>query len=216
MKVSLRLDRRTLYAAGATLATAVLAGIIVLAAAGSSPSVAATRAAPTPPATVTADLIARVPGTVRPGTVVGSGKLGHRVFVDAKHGFALAALRSGDYPAVTVNGGQTWKVKGPVLHLNAAQAPLVVTQVGAASKKKLFAYGGPGGGQSVDVTPDGGKHWYRALLGDAVMAVVAGPDGRLVAFAQVSSGSGSTALTWVYVSRDGGRTWHYSDTLGAF
>jgi hypothetical protein len=216
MKVPLLLGRRTIYAAGAALTVAALAGIIVLAAADSSTSAAATRAAPTPPPTVTADLIARVPGTVQPGTVVGSRKLGQRVFTDALHGFALAALRSGDYPAITVNGGQTWKVKGPVLHLNAAQAPLVVTQVGAANKQTLFAYGGPGGGQSVDATADGGKHWYRALLGDVVMAVVAGPDHRLIAFAQVSSGSADTALTWVYVSKDGGRTWHYSDTLGAF
>jgi hypothetical protein len=102
-------------------------------------------------------------------------------------------------------------VNGPPLHLNAAQGPLVVLQVGAASQHAYFAWGGPGGGQSVDVRSDGGKHWWRAILGAVVMAVVASEDGRLIAFAQVPANStSSTAVTSVYVSTDGGRHWHYS------
>ena len=104
---------------------------------------------------------------------------------------------------------------GPALHLDAAQAPLVVLQVGAANQRTFFAWGGPGGGQVVDVTRDAGKHWYQAILGDVVMAVVSGPNGQLVAFAQVAAtSSGSTAATWVYASKDGGRTWHYN-SVGA-
>jgi hypothetical protein len=120
------------------------------------------------------------------------------------------------YPAATVSGGRTWRVNGPALHLPAAQAPLVVTQVGAASSRKYFAWGGPEGGQAVDVTSDGGKHWWGAILGDAVLAVVAGQDGRLIAFAQAfAPSSSSRALTWVYISRDGGRHWRYNTQLGA-
>jgi hypothetical protein len=147
---------------------------------------------------------------------VGSGHIGQRVFPNALHGFGLADVGQGQYPASTINGGKTWRVSGPVLHVNAAQAPLVVTQVGAASQKKLFAWGGPGGGQAVDATPDAGRHWYRAFLGDIVMAVVSGPGGELVAFAQVAAdNSGTTAANWVYVSKDGGRNWHYNTTVGA-
>ena len=106
---------------------------------------------------------------------------------------------------------------GPVLHLDAAQAPLVVLEVGAASQRTFFAWGGPDGGQVVDVTSDAGQHWYQAILGDIVMAVVSGPsDGQLVAFAQVATNSsGSKATTWMYLSKDGGRVWHYSSSLGA-
>jgi hypothetical protein len=149
---------------------------------------------------------------------VASGHLGTRVFTNAQRGFALADVAQAQYPAVTIDGGKTWKVAGPPLHLDAAQAPLVVTQVGAASQKKLFAWGGPGGGQAVDVTPDAGKHWYRAMFGEAeaMMAVVSGPGGELVAFAQAAAdSSGTTAANWVYVSRDGGRHWQYDATVGA-
>ena len=112
--------------------------------------------------------------------------------------------------------GHSWRIDGPPLHVNAAQAPLVVGQVGAANQQTFFAWGGPGGGPSVDVTSDGGKHWYRALLGDLVMAVVSIPHstGQLVAFAQVLPNGSKTATTWMFVSKDHGREWHYSSSLG--
>ena len=82
---------------------------------------------------------------------------------------------------------------------------------GAASIDEVVAFGE---GQVVDATPDGGQHWYRAFLGDDVVAVVGGPGGELVAFAQVMAGTvGTKALTWVYVSKDVGRHWHYSNEL---
>lgn len=199
----------------AILALCAAAVALALASHGPSAAAAALRA-PTPLASVTATLIAKPAGALKSGTVVASKNLGTRVFSNAQHGFALADVDQGQYPAVTINAGKTWKVAGPPLHVNAAQAPLVVTQIGAASQKKLFAWGGPGGGQSVDVTPDAGKHWYRAILGDVVMAIVSGPGGQLVAFVQVAADtSGITAANWVYVSTDGGRHWHYNTTVGA-
>ena len=65
----------------------------------------------------------------------------------------------------------------------------------------------------VDVTSDAGKHWYGAALGAELEAVVSGPKGELVAFAQEETNSGSAAATWVYLSTDGGRHWHYSTSL---
>jgi hypothetical protein len=191
----------------------VLVGVS-LAAQGSSKS-AAMSGVPSPPAMVSATRIIGRRGALRPGTVVRSADLGVRVFPNAGHGFALASVGEGQYPAASVDGGRTWRVDGPVLHVNAAQAPLVVLQVGAASQRTYFAWGGPGGGQVVDVTSDGGKHWWQAILGDVVMAVVASGDGRLIAFSQSTANSSPTsAVTWVYVSKDGGRHWRYNNRLG--
>jgi hypothetical protein len=142
---------------------------------------------------------------------VGSRTLGVRVFPNARHGFALANVNDGQYPAATASGGAKWRIDGPVLHVNAAQAPLVVTQVGAAAPATYFAWAGPGGGNAVDVTTDAGKHWRQALLPGVPLAVV--HSGQLSAFVQVPTTSSATpkAEIWVYVSKDGGRHWHYTN-----
>jgi hypothetical protein len=165
------------------------------------------------PVAITATPIARTPGSARPGTIVRQRQLSRRVFADARHGFALASLPQAQYPAATTDGGKVWRVDGPALHVNAAQAPLVVLQVGAAGRRTWFAWGGPGGGQVVDTTSDGGRHWWRAILGEVVLAVVASADGRLIAVTQVAGAAGASTL--VYVSKDGGRHWRYDAQLGA-
>jgi hypothetical protein len=167
------------------------------------------------PQVIAATQIGPQPGSLRPGTVVASRRLGVRAFADGQHGFALASTAQAQYPAATSNGGGVWRIDGPPLHLNAAQAPLVVLQVGVANSRTFFAYGGPGGGQVVDVTNDGGHQWWRAVLGEVVLAVVAGPGAQLTAVAQSSTTSGASALTSVYVSSDGGRHWRYDARLGA-
>lgn len=200
----------------ATLATVGLAMIVfgaagagVATASGRSTGEAATSRVPSPPRTLTAHTISPVPKTLPPGTPVEASELGHRTFVDAVHGFALASIGEAQYPAATVNGGKTWAVSGPALHLDAAQAPLGVCEVGAASQRVYFAYGC---GEVVDTTNDGGKHWWRTDLGGGSLAVV-NSGGRLLAFVEALSEGGSTAATWVYVSSDGGRHWHYENRL---
>ena len=138
---------------------------------------------------------------VRPST------LGVRVFVDGRHGFALANLRrfNADYPAATVDGGRTWRVDGPHFHVAAANAPAVVTQVGAGGRSTYFAYGGPGGGNLVVVSTDRGRHWWRAFLAGSVPAVVYS-GGELVAFTNLP-GPGA------YVSKDGGKHWRWRRTI---
>jgi hypothetical protein len=174
--------------------------------AGASSRAAA--AAARPPRTVTAVRISPRPGTLRPGTRVSSASLvGQRVFTDAKHGFALASPADADYAVATTDGGKTWRTDGPALHLHAAQAPLAVVFIGAAGRKTVFVWGG---GQVIDSTRDGGKNWYRALFPDAgPVAVVRDLAGRLLAF--VGSPGGATVSR--YVSRDGGRSWHYQKTV---
>jgi photosystem II stability/assembly factor-like uncharacterized protein len=161
-----------------------------------------------PQLTVTGTLISRPAHTLAPGSKVSGSKIfGQRVFVDATHGFALVDTGQAQYPAASTDGGKTWKTDGPALHLNAAQAPLAVVDIGAAGRKTVFAWGT---GQVIDATGDGGKHWYRALFTQGIpVAVVKNPLGHLVAFVD-----GSPDTTWQYVSKDSGKTWHLDKTLG--
>jgi photosystem II stability/assembly factor-like uncharacterized protein len=189
-----------------------VAGVVALGAAaiGAGGATAArARAAATGQATVTGKLITRLPQTLAPGSAVRAGQLsGQRVFINARNGFALASIGQAQYAAATTNGGRTWKTNGPALHLDAAQAPLAVSQIGAAGRRTVFAYGS---GQVIDATSDGGRHWYRATFNGIPMAVVRNARGHLVAF--VDGETGSTG-TWQYVSRNGGRTWRHDSTLG--
>jgi hypothetical protein len=147
--------------------------------------------------------IARQPGTLRPGTPVRSREVLKRVFLNAQRGFALAAVGGAQYPASTSNGGRRWLTSGPALHLDAAQAPLAVLEVGVLSSKVYFA---AGGGEVVDATPDAGRRWYQTLFPGGVLGVIPA-DGKLVAV--IEAYASSPASTWAYSSGDGGRTWRY-------
>jgi hypothetical protein len=171
---------------------------------------AATAAAPTPAKTVTGSLITVQPQTLKPGSKLQSSAVGFpRVFVNAKTGWAFASTGQAQYAARTTNGGTTWKTASPALHLNAAQAPLSVTQIGARSPKVAYAFAS---GQVADVTSDGGKHWYRALFDGTDMAVVPGfGSNQLLTFVDAgSSSSGPSGPVWQYASTNGGKTWKLS------
>jgi hypothetical protein len=182
---------RTLTAVGAATALAATAVVGIGGAAAAKPK---------PAKTVTGKLITAKPHTLKPGSKV-AGR-GIRVFVSSKVGWELAAGKSAQYAAVTTDGGKTWRTASPALHINAAQAPLAVTQIGATSAKVAYAFGS---GQVADVTSDGGKHWYGALFNGTVMAVVPGIGKQLVAF--VDGGSPTSGPTWQYTSANGGKTW---------
>ncbi len=223
--------RLAVFAAGAATAWAAVVAAIALFAGGlAAAAIASTTrataaasppklitAAASPPKLITAHLItSSAKGVLKRGAVVSSSRLGVRVFPSSGRGFALATVANVTYPAATVDGGRTWKIDGPPFHLPAAQAPLVVTQVGA-SKSTYFAWGGPGGGNVADVSPDGGKHWWGASLGGIVLSVVATFNGHLVASIQNPVGTkGLQSSNWVYVSKDGGRHWRLSTRFGAF
>lgn len=202
------IPRRTI--ASVLVMTAASAGAVAAYAAAGAAAAADSSSFPT---TVTSTLITRPQGTLAPGTAVKSSALGERVFPSATHGFALAAVGQAQYPAATTDGGKTWRTDGPALHLNAAQAPLSVTDVGAATAKTAYFYGS---GQVVDTTPDAGKHWYRALFQGVTMAVVPGPSGALVAFVDFSATSSASGTTLQYISRNAGRTWKYDTSVGGF
>jgi hypothetical protein len=171
--------------------------------------VAALAAASAPPHELTATRLRPRAHAVAPGTKVRASALfGVRAFWNARDGFALAGVGEAQYPAHTADGGRTWRIDGPQFHVNAADAPEAVTAVGVAGPRTFFAYGS----QAVDVSTDGGSTWWETFLGDLVVAVVPGSGHRLVGYVQ--SASGNAAVTWQYVSRDGGRHWRYSTAIG--
>jgi hypothetical protein len=194
--------------AGSALITTVAAVAAIVASDASA--VTATTAA-VPAKTVTGSLITRPPHTLAKGSKVRAATLGIRTFTDAKHGFALADVGGAQYPAATVDGGKTWRTIGPALHLNAAQAPLVVVNLGAANRKTIYAYGG---GQVIDATTDGGGHWFRALFDGLSMSVTRNFHGHLVGFVDGMPSGSSKGQTWQYVSKNGGRTWRLDTTVG--
>ena len=202
-------------AMSAAVVIVISSAIIVGVSTASSRSAAV--AASSPPATVTASALPRSssPPFKPVGAIVSSASVGvssnlvhvPRVFVNDADGVSMGTGRSlGNvtYPIATVDGGKTWKIDGPELHVPAANAPNVVTAVGAASPATYFIYGGPMGGNSVNVTTNGGKQWYRAYLGGVVGAVVASSSEDLYAF---------TGQVGLYYSNNGGKVWHYRASL---
>jgi hypothetical protein len=174
----------------------------------------AAAAPPGPPHRLTARHMHARPGAVARGTVVAQPDLfTTRVFANGSVGFALADRGSAQYPARSLDGGRTWRIDGPQVHIDAADGPEAVGSVGVAGPRTFFAYGS----SAVDVTTDGGRTWWETFLGELVVAVVPGPRNGLVAYVQQqlnSNSSSPAATTWQYVSRDGGRHWVYRPTLG--
>ena len=168
-------------------------------------------AASVPPAAVR---IHPRPGAVARGSAIKQADLSTaRVFANASVGFALADVGSAQYPVHSLDGGRTWRIDGPQVHIDAADGAEGVGFVGVADSRTFFAYGS----SAVDVTTDGGRAWWETFLGELVVAVVPGPPNELVAYVQQqlnSDGHSLAAATWQYVSHDGGRHWVYSSTLG--
>jgi hypothetical protein len=133
------------------------------------------------------------------------------VFANGRVGFALANDGQAQYPVLTTDGGRAWRLDGPQLHVDAADAPEAVTSVGVAGTRTFYAYGS----SAVDVTTNGGRTWWETFLGELVVAVVPGPRRELIAYVQQSIGrpTAEALVTWQYVSSDGGRLWRYSTAL---
>ena len=167
-----------------------------------------------PPHRLTARRMRPRPGAVSRGTAVKQADLfTTRVFANALVGFALADADSAQCPARSLDGGRTWRIDGPQVHINAADAAEGVGFVGVAGPRTFFAYGS----EAVDVTTNGGRTWWETFLGELVVAVVPGPRNELVVYVQQQLDPNSSSLaaaTWQYISRDGGRHWVYSSALG--
>jgi hypothetical protein len=196
---------------------AIAAGCVALGVLTASPGAEvrahAAASAPTPPHHLVARRLRGRRGAVARGTIVSSSALfPDRVFANGADGFSLANRGSAQYPARSVDGGRTWRIDGPQVHIDAADGPEAVGYVGVANSRTFFAYGS----SVVDVTTNSGHTWWETFLGELVVAVVPGPRNDLVAYVQQQAGTGraNPAVTWQYVSADGGRHWSYSTSLG--
>jgi hypothetical protein len=161
------------------------------------------------PRTMTGQVIKVRSGTQRPGTVLKSSMIfSTRVYSSDRHGFALANANSADYPVLTTNGGATWKIAGPALHVDAANAPATVASVGVSGAQTDYAYGSG----AIDVTGNGGATWYQVFPEGNVTAVVTGAHG-LAAYVQALNAQGIATGVYQYVSTDGGRRWTLSNQI---
>jgi hypothetical protein len=142
------------------------------------------------------------------------------VFANPRVGFAAPALlQAGDatYPLITTDGGRTWRIDGPVLHIPAAQGAIAVGQPGVLGARIYFAWCG-GCNMVIDVTPDAGRHWWQAFMPGEVLSVIGGPDPRagLIAIIEgpTTAANGRGASLWVYLSTNG-RRWTYRYSMNA-
>ncbi len=171
---------------------------------------------PVPP-TVRASVVRYAAGTTeaRVGTAVRLSEVTNIEFATERIGYALGGPQGSTFPLKTNNGGRRWFIDGPAFFLPVADGAASVSDMAATSATEAYAYGGQGG-SSVVITTDAGKHWWRAFLGQAVVAVAqhgsdiwalaAGPE-------KPSSGVNAVAPMWLYDSSDGGRNWTYRSTL---
>jgi photosystem II stability/assembly factor-like uncharacterized protein len=197
----------------AVLAASALGGGLAASLAPASAATRASAARPTP--RYTAHRLKPRSGAVAPATTISSSSLfTTRVFANGSVGFALANDGQAQYPALSTDGGKTWKIDGPQVHVDAADAPAAVGSVGVVGTRTYFAYGS----SAIDVTTDGGHTWWQTFVGELVVAVVPGPHHELIAYVQqsLSTRNLNPVVTWQYVSRDGGRHWRYSTSLGGF
>lgn len=174
---------------------------------GASAAIAATS---TPAVQMSAHQLRARPQAARVGSTVPARDIfGARIFPTATEGFALAGAGQAQYPALTTDGGRTWRIDGPQFHVDAADGPEAVTAVGAATSRTLYAYGS----SAVDASRDRGTTWWQTLFDGLVVAVVPNAQSHLVAYVQQST-TAHGAQTLQYVSRDGGRHWTLTRALG--
>lgn len=147
------------------------------------------------------------PGTaVSPSSVLSEFNGGfNEAFVGAAQGYALADVNSQTYPAVTLDGGHTWRINGPMLYRAAADAGQVVSEIGAAPPDTVFIWGS---GNVIDFSPDGGMNWCEANMGGSVLSMGASSASSVWAILGSPPVTGqSSGPTTTYISDDGGRTW---------
>lgn len=192
-------------AASAVVAAGVGSAGVFAASSTASPHAGASAA---PALRMTAHQLRPRRGAVPSGTVVRSSSLfSDRVFANSGDGFALADEGTAQYPARSTDGGRTWRIDGPQVHVDAADGPAAVGSVGDAGARTLFAYGS----SAIDSTSDAGRTWWQTFADGLVVAVVRGRlPHELLAYVQ----QGRPAVTSQYVSHDGGRNWTISGAMG--
>jgi hypothetical protein len=174
-----------------------------------------------PPSRVAARrLLPSAPNGLPFGTVLPQNDLGIRVFFDRSHGFALATRLAGGvqtYPVASSDSGQTWRIAGPILHIDAAQGAIAVSAPGVAGARFYYAWD-DGYNNIVDATTDAGRRWWQTSLPGAVLSVTteAGTVRALIALVEgpTTDPARHGASLWSYRTTDG-RHWQYLSSLNA-
>jgi len=113
-------------------------------------------------------------------------------------------LREATYPALSTDGGATWRIDGPLFYVAAADGPAFTSRVGALGAHGAYFWGQ--GGNAVKVTLDEGLHWWIAGFGTGVYQVSAS-HGTLRTIALGNQVSCTDFQAFLYVSTDSGRIW---------
>ena len=127
--------------------------------------------------------------------------------------FGLATYSSaGDaaYPAISTDTGITWKIDGPLFHVDALQGASVITSVGSLGTDGAYYWGR--GGNVVWVTTDRGSHWWLTGFSYGVNRVTAS-HGTLRAVALGRQLKGGEIESFLYTSNDSGHTWELRGRL---
>ncbi len=115
------------------------------------------------------------------------------------------------YPAISTDGGGSWRIDGPLFHVAAAQGASVITNVGPLGSRGAYFWGR--GGNVVWVTTDRGSQWWSTGFSYGVHRVSA-THGILSAAALGNPLESGGFETFLYVSKDSGRTWTLRGRLG--
>ncbi len=195
----------------------LLVGLLL--AAGASPAGCAD-AGVVVPSRVRASVVSYAPRANEPriGTTVALSEVNNIAFATGRVGYALGGPQGSEFPLKTTDGGRRWFIDGPALFLPVADGASAVSDLAVRSASEAYAYGGSGGGSSIVVTTDAGKRWWRAYLGQAVVAAAQrGSDIWALAAGPQSppSAVNAVAVMWLYDSTNGGRSWTYRSTLPA-
>jgi hypothetical protein len=121
-----------------------------------------------------------------------------------KFGLATFPSSSQTYPAISTNGGMTWRVDGPLLHVDALQGASMVASSGVLPPHGAYFWGRAG--NVIWTTYDKGAHSWTA----AFSAGVEDLSSRNRTFEAVVFGAqvrGTALQRFLYVSTNSGKTW---------
>ena len=114
------------------------------------------------------------------------------------------------YPAISTDAGTTWRIDGPLFHVDALQGASVITNVGSLGTDGAYYWGR--GGNVVWVTTDGGSHWWLTGFSYGVNRVTAS-HGTLRTVALGRQLKGGAIESFLYASNDSGHTWELRGRL---
>ncbi len=109
-----------------------------------------------------------VPSSEPAGTAVPGHDITASVSDNGKLKFGLATFPGSTqtYPAISTNGGTSWKVDGPLFHVDALQGASIVASSGVLPPHGAYFWARAG--NLIWITYDEGGHWWNVVFGAGV------------------------------------------------